>query len=239
MSRLILVRHGQASFLEADYDRLSSKGQTQSRLLGKYWSETRLVFDHVWCGPRLRQRDTANLVGEEYKRAGVAWPEPAIIPEFDEFAAELVIQRALPGLLENDAEVQVLHSNFQKAATRAEQFKTFQRMFEHIVGRWAAGDLAVEDAEPWPEFCLRVQRGIDLVLRERGGLGETVVFTSGGPIGISMQRALELSTRSTLRTAWMMNNCGFAEFIFSGDRFTLKTYNSYPHLSDPDLLTYR
>ena len=239
MSRLILVRHGQASFLEADYDRLSEKGQLQSRLLGQHWVRSGIVFDRVWTGPRLRQRDTARLAGEEYIKAGACWPDPAVIQEFDEFAAELVIQRSLPSLLGSDAEVQRLHWDFEQAAGRAEQFKRFQRMFEVIVGRWAAGDLTVDDVEPWPDFCIRVQRGLEVVIKNGSTATSSVVFTSGGPIGVAMQRALELSTKNTLRTAWMMNNAACTEFVFSGDRFTLKTYNSYPHLTDPDLVTYR
>ena len=36
MSQIILVRHGQASFLERDYDKLCANGEAQSGLLGKY-----------------------------------------------------------------------------------------------------------------------------------------------------------------------------------------------------------
>jgi broad specificity phosphatase PhoE len=39
MSTLILVRHGQASAFEDNYDRLSSLGERQARLLGESWRE--------------------------------------------------------------------------------------------------------------------------------------------------------------------------------------------------------
>ena len=38
MSVLTLVRHGQASFFAADYDRLSPAGEGQARHLGDYWA---------------------------------------------------------------------------------------------------------------------------------------------------------------------------------------------------------
>ncbi len=38
MSSLFLVRHGQASFLERNYDKLSAKGEEQARILGRYWA---------------------------------------------------------------------------------------------------------------------------------------------------------------------------------------------------------
>ena len=37
MSRIVLVRHGQASFWAAEYDQLSPLGIEQSRLLGEHW----------------------------------------------------------------------------------------------------------------------------------------------------------------------------------------------------------
>ncbi|HSK45272.1 MAG TPA: phosphoglycerate mutase family protein, partial [Candidatus Binatia bacterium] len=85
MSRLFLVRHGQASFLERNYDKLSAKGEEQRRMLGDYWASLQLGFDRVYSGPRVRQRETARLVGEVYKSAGLPWPEPVVLPEFDEF----------------------------------------------------------------------------------------------------------------------------------------------------------
>ena len=56
---------------------------------------------------------------------------------------------------------------------------------------------------------------------------------------MAMQRALNLSPQDTLRVAWMSRNCSYSEFLFSGDRFTLSTFNAFPHLDDAALLTYR
>jgi hypothetical protein len=54
-----------------------------------------------------------------------------------------------------------------------------------------------------------------------------------------MRRALHLSSQDTLRTTWMVRNSSFSEFLFSKDRFTLSTFNAFPHLDDVSLLTYR
>lgn len=239
MSHLVLVRHGQASFLEANYDKLSAKGEAQARLLGAYWAKHKVGFERVYSGPRARQRDTARIVGEAYAQAGLPWPQLDLLPPFDEFQAEAVMERALPGLLERDRGVRELHQAFEQAESQAERFKTFQRVFEVVIGRWAAGELPVPGIEPWPDFCARVQKGLQQ-LSQNGNLGQRVaVFSSGGPIGVAMQKALGLSTEATLRSAWMVPNCAYSEFLFSGDRFTLRSYNSYPHLIDPDFFTYR
>lgn len=239
MSYLVLVRHGQASFLEANYDKLSAKGEAQARLLGAYWATHKIGFDRVYSGPRARQRDTARIVGETYAQAGLSWPRIDVLPPFDEFQAEALIERALPGLLERDHGVRELHQAFERAEGQAERFKTFQRVFEVVVGRWAAGELPVPGIEPWTDFCTRVQNALQQ-LSQNGNLGQRVaVFSSGGPIAVAMQKALGLSTEATLRSAWMVPNCAYSEFLFSGDRFTLRSYNSYPHLIDPDFFTYR
>jgi broad specificity phosphatase PhoE len=65
------------------------------------------------------------------------------------------------------------------------------------------------------------------------------IFSSGGPIGLAVQRALDLSPQNALRVSWMAQNSSFSEFLYSADRFTLSSFNSIPHLDDPSLQTYR
>ena len=239
MSILFLVRHGQASFLERNYDKLSAKGEQQSRMLGDYWAGLKLGFDRVYSGPKVRQRETARLVGEVYQRAGLPWPEPVVLAEFDEFQAEVVMERTLPQLIESDSDIQRMHQAFKNAQTRPEQFKTFQQIFEVVIGRWADGKLPLEGIEPWADFSARVQRGL-AKFPENGNRGQRIaIFSSGGPVGVAMQKALDLSTEATLRAAWMVRNCSYSEFLFSAGRFTLSSYNATPHFTDPEFLTHR
>src|SRR5260221_929251 len=239
MSRLFLVRHGQASFLERNYDKLSSKGEAQSRMLGEYWAGLKLHFDRVYSGPRVRQRETAKIVGEAYRDAGLGWPEPAVLDTFDEFQAEMVIEHSLPELIETDSDIRGMHQAFKGSQTRPEQFKTFQRIFEVVIGRWAEGSIPLDGIEPWPDFCSRVQSGLSQ-LQSNGSRGQQIaIFSSGGPVGVAMQRALGLSTEATLKTASMVRNCAYSEFVFSAGRFTLSSYNATPHFTDPEFITYR
>ncbi|MBZ5504545.1 MAG: histidine phosphatase family protein [Acidobacteriia bacterium] len=239
MSSIFLVRHGQASFLERNYDKLSAKGEEQSRILGKYWVGLNVCFDRVYCGPKVRQRETARIAGETYKAAGLPWPEPTVLEAFDEFQAEAVMERCLPRLVEADADIRVMHRAFQNARTRPEQFKTFQQIFEVVIGRWAEGKLPLEGIEPWEDFSARVQGGL-AQLSENGSSGQQIaIFSSGGPVGVAMQKALDLSTEATLKAAWMVRNCSYSEFLFSAGRFTLSTYNATPHFTDPEFLTHR
>ena len=239
MSHLLLVRHGQASFLEENYDKPSAKGEAQSRLLGKYWAEIKLPVDRVYTGPRVRQRETARLVGETYKESGLRWPEAEIMEAFDEFKAEAVVEQALPPLVKSDPHIRGMYQEFEKAQGQAERFKSFQRMFEIVVGRWAAGELPIPGIEPWSQFCDRVQSGFAALTGNGSRSQRIIIFSSGGPTGVAMQRALSLSTEATLKTAWMVANSAYSQFLFSGNRFTLASYNSYPHITDREFLTYR
>lgn len=239
MSHLFLVRHGQASFLEPDYDKLSPKGETQSRMLGAYWAQHKIEFDAVYSGPRRRQKETARIVGEQCREAGLQWPEPEIVPFFDEFRAEAVMSYAMPKLVASDEHVRALHQDFERATDKPERFRTFQRVFEIVVAQWASGELPVPGIESWAEFCVRVQQGLK-ELTGNGNRGRRIViFSSGGPIGVAMQRSLGLSTEATLRSAWMVPNSAYSEFLFSEARFTLSSYNAYPHLTDREFYTYR
>ena len=239
MSRLFLIRHGQASFLEQNYDKLSTLGETQSRLLGEYWGHRRIAFQRAYTGPRMRQMETARIVGEEYKKTGVPWPEMQVLEEFDEYHGEWVMEASLDGLVENDPGVRELQEAFLKASSVQEKHRTFQRLFEVVIGKWVNEEIQVADVEPWAEFCARVTRGLKQVCSVNGGKENVAIFSSGGPIGVALQRALELSPENTLKVAWMARNCSFSEFLFSGERFTLSSFNELPHLDDPSLVTYR
>ncbi|MGB7148638.1 MAG: histidine phosphatase family protein [Terriglobales bacterium] len=239
MSQIILVRHGQANFLGDDYDKLCANGEAQSGLLGRYWSRRGLVFDRVYSGPRARQRETARIAGDAYRSAGIAFREPMIMNEFDEYQAEAVLRECLPQLLRDNPEVKEMRWANEAAIDHADRRKTFQKLFEAVISKWVAGEITAAGVESWNDFCLRVERGLTQVVRDTPPSATAVVFTSAGPIGAAMRRALHLSAEDALQMTWMSRNASFTEFLASGERFTLSTFNAHPHLDGDGLLTYR
>jgi broad specificity phosphatase PhoE len=239
MSRVILVRHAQASFLEPNYDKLCATGEEQSRMLGEYWARRGVHFARAWSGPRVRQVQTARIVEEAYRRLGREFPEVNVMNEFDEYPAEAVLKLGLPQVLEESQEVGDLHRAFEQANDIDERKRAFQQMFEAVISMWVSGELVIDGVESWQDFCARVERGIATIANSTAPAGDSVVFTSGGPIGVAMRRALHLSHADTLQLTWMSRNASFSEFLSSGDRFTLSTFNAHPHLEDARLLTYR
>jgi broad specificity phosphatase PhoE len=249
MSQIILVRHGQASFLERDgnYDKLCANGEEQARLLGEYWARHSLVFSRAYSGPRLRQRETARIVADAYRRAGVDFPEVVVTGEFDEYHAEAVLRECLPKLLEVNSEIQELRRAYERSkesrssepTESGNRRKTFQKLFEAVISRWVAGEVSADGVEPWSEFCSRVERGLVQVVRDTPAAASAVIFTSAGAIGGAMRLALHLSGDDMLRLTWMSRNASFSEFLASVERFTLSTFNAHPHLDGDALLTYR
>jgi broad specificity phosphatase PhoE len=239
MGILYLVRHAQASFLEPNYDKLSLLGETQSRLLGEHWAQRKIIFDRVALGPCARHKDSIKLVSAVYQQAGLIFPEPQTLPEFDEYHAEEVLRGTLPALLEKDQKIRGLHAAFQSAANNTEQRTAFQKLFAAVIVDWVRGVISVEGVETWLEFCARVNSGLDKFLSAEQRGQKVAIFTSGGPIAVATQRALHLSPESTLQMTWMSRNSAWSEFLYSAERFTLSSFNIHEHIADPAMLTYR
>lgn len=239
MGRVFLVRHAQASFLEADYDKLSATGEAQARVLGEYWARRKVVLDRVCTGPRVRHRDTEISVRESYSKNGLKLPVPVVFDEFDEFQGDVVLERSLPRLTETNSHIRDLENAVRNANSPPQRRRNFQKLFESVVTMWVNGELIVNGVESWEAFIARVNRGLSQFLSTAGKSETCAIFTSGGPVAVAVQRALRLSPQDTLQVAWMPRNCSYSEFLFAGDRFTLSTFNSFQHLDDPALLTYR
>jgi broad specificity phosphatase PhoE len=239
MGRLLVVRHAQASFLSQNYDQLSPLGETQARLLGEYWAQRRTPFNRVCTGPAARHRHTAQIVREVYRQKALAFPDPVMMPEFDEFQGERVLAESLPQLLEQDTAIRELHDAVQMSINETQKRAAFQRLFGRVISMWANGNLPPVTAEPWHEFCARVDRGLTSILTDSAKGEAVAIFTSGGPLAAAVRRALHLATEDTLQVAWMSRNCSFTEFLCSGGRLTLSSFNAFPHLDDDSLLTYR
>ena len=239
MGILYLVRHAQASFLQPDYDKLSPHGETQSRLLGEHWARRKITFERVGVGPCARQKDTVKLLSAAYQKAGLDFPAPQMLPEFDEYHAEAVLRATLPALLEKDHNIRELHAAFHSASNNTEQRKTFQLLFAAVISDWVRGVIQAEGVETWTQFCSRVNSGLDKFLTSEKHGERVAIFTSGGPIAVATQRALQLSPETTLQMTLMSRNSSWSEFLYNTERFTLSSFNIHEHIADPAMLTYR
>src|SRR5213593_5091946 len=114
MSVLTLIRHGQASFFDANYDQLSEVGERQAQLLGEYWARRGLGFAQVYTGPRVRQQRSAELAVTACRKAGQMCPEPVLLEELDEYDLKGLLRVLMPQLCRQNPEfAQVLERHLR------------------------------------------------------------------------------------------------------------------------------
>ena len=180
MRQITLVRHAQASFMGAYYDKLCANGKEQAKLLGKYWLRGNMTFDRAYSGPRIRQRETADLVAEVYREAGSSFPEIEVMSEFDEFQAEAVMRTCLPQLLSVNSGIKELNRAYESSVDPGERRRNFRKLFEAVIGKWAAGETVSDGIESCHDFCVRVESGLVEINRATAPAENAVIFTSAG-----------------------------------------------------------
>jgi broad specificity phosphatase PhoE len=238
MSVLTLVRHAQASLFADDYDALSPNGETQAQLLGEFWARRRTGFDEVYCGPRVRQKRTAEIVASALARAGRAWPEPVVLAELDEYDLGGILHTLAPHLARQDAAFAELLALYRRNEAGPDRERNFRRVFEALTRHWAATSGSHDGVEGFPAFRDRVGRALRRVTEAPGSGRRVALFTSGGFVGTAVRLALGAPDPVALEVNWRVRSCSLTEFVFTKDRLTLDSFNALPHLEDSALWTY-
>jgi broad specificity phosphatase PhoE len=241
MSRVYLVRHGQAGTRE-DYDSLSALGRRQARLLGEYFISEKLCFATAYSGALVRQRETGNEVGAVYREAGVPFPEILQEPAWNEFDLAHVYHALAPLLSAEDPEfAQQYEQLLTQARAAAEQpeasiHRRWLPCDVQVVQAWIRGKHTY-DGESWPAFRARVT-GCRVKLNAHGRNENIVVFTSATPIGIWAALAMEIEDERAMRLAGVLHNASCTLLRLENTGLRLHSLNAVPHLG-PDLRTYR
>jgi broad specificity phosphatase PhoE len=238
MSVLTLVRHAQASLFAANYDELSVLGRTQARLLGEFWARRGVEFDEVYCGPRERHRQTAEIAGAALTQAGRCWPEPVELAELDEYDLVSLLRDLAPVLARADPAFAELQDRYRQDEGGPDRKRSFQKLFEALTMHWATSPEPVAGVEAFAAFRERVARGLRQVTEGHASGRRIALFTSGGFIGTAVRLALGAPDRMALELSWRVRNGALTEFVFTAGRITLDGFNALPHLEDPALWTY-
>lgn len=220
MSLLLLVRHGQASWGADDYDRLSSRGEEQSRLLGAALAARAVRPDLVLQGSMLRHRQTA-----EAAVAGAGWDagveEDRGWDEFDHL-----------GTLDGSA-------TFEHVEGEPDEDRV--RRFNGSIARWASGEHDAAYVESFPAFRARVRTAFDVAVDRLGPRETAVVFTSGGPVSWVAATLTDGGLPAWARLSRVVVNSSVTKVLTGRGGTNLITFNDHAHLEGgaPDLLTYR
>lgn len=240
MSRLLIIRHGQASLGAADYDVLSPLGGEQADALGHHLARMIDPPHAIYAGPRKRQRDTAARLVAAARLAPAAFPEPQELPEFDEYPSIALMKEALPDLCTRDPELAALTATWLGAARGTpEHQRAFELVFQATMTGWHAGTIEHPTVEPFLAFQARIFRGLDLVMERHPRRSTVIVVTSAGPVGVTVARALGLDTWSGLKTSFIVHNASITELAYRPGELQLRAFNALPHLRDRAHVTLR
>lgn len=230
MGAIYLVRHGQASFGKADYDKLSETGVEQATVLGRALRVRIPVLDAAYSGTMHRHRQTA----EHCLAAFGQEAELRIDAGFNEFDHEEVVQRLKPAY----ADRAMMMADMARSPNPR---RAFQQVFEEAVARWLGGQHDAEYAESWPAFKTRCVTALYNAVEGLGSSKTALAFTSGGTITAICQHLLKIPDEHAFRLNHTLANAGVTKVIYGDRGMYLSTVNEHAHFEGAlrELITYR
>ena len=239
MSKLLVIRHGQARLFTDNYDRLSELGVRQAERLGEWFVQRGIVLDEMYAGSLKRQQDTAIAVSNVMQAAEVEVPELRIHDGLDEYPAEEIMRQLVPALRGSDPEINRLAEQYDQADGYDSRYRSLHQLLMIVMQCWIEGDHESRDLLPtWADFSGAVRSALKDAMTESGSGKTIALFTSGGPIGVSVQTALDAPDLQAAELNWRVYNCSVTRFTFSGARVSLDAFNETAHLPQ-DMLTFR
>ena len=222
MGTLYLVRHGQASFGQDDYDQLSDLGRRQCVRLGEYFSARGQRFDAVLTGTLKRHAQSLDGIAE-----GLGWqPEPLALPGLNEYDSEALIRAIHPGPLARPDTPEIYRAHF--------------RLLRDALQQWIEGRIEPVGMASYPQFVAGINDALDRV-RALHHQRQVLLVSSGGPISTAVGQVLGVPAPTTIELNLRLRNSSLTEFAFTPKRHMLVTYNTLPHLDEPgceDWVTY-
>jgi broad specificity phosphatase PhoE len=235
MGQILLVRHAQACFGQADYDRLSDLGIEQARLLGAWLAGRGRRIDLAVTGSLKRHRQTEQAciaaLPVSLRPAAAARSDAG----FDEYDADEVVIRNRPEF----ADPALLQRHLQESGNPR---RAFHEVFAAAMRRWMQGDHDAEYRESWKAFCGRCVAALNRLIEEAGPSRESIVFTSGGPIAAIGAHLLELPDHRAFDLNVSLVNSAITGLLYQRNRVSVSYLNNFAHLEqtgDARVITYR
>ena len=239
MSKLLVIRHGQARLFTDNYDRLSELGVRQAECLGDWFVQRGIVLDEMYAGTLTRQQETASAVSKVIQAAGVAAPEIKTLAGLNEYPAEEIMRQLVPELRGSDPRINRLAEEYDQADDYDSRYRSLHQLLTTIMQRWIKGDYKRGDSLlTWTEFSGAVRRALAEGMQTSGSGKTVALFTSGGPVGVSVQSTLDAPDLQAAELNWRVYNCSVTRFTFSGERVSMDAFNETAHLPQ-DMLTFR
>lgn len=237
MAAIYLIRHGQASFTSPNYDQLSTLGYQQTELLGKYWQNKlnkQLANINCWQqGALKRHQQSAQSF---LQGAKITSQNIATLSGYDEIDHLDILARFNPRWQNHQHLITDIQAQIKAG-------KSFQPLFNQALMRWVSGQHH-DYKETWQAFKVRVNKAFQQTLKQlQQQTGDSVVFTSAGPIAVILQQILQLNEQQGFALNNRLVNSSVTKLLYSrsNQQTSLDYFNNYSHLeiTDPTLITYR
>lgn len=228
MTTLLFARHGQASFGQSNYDKLSSLGIKQASLLGAHYAASTRKIDAVLSGTLARQRDSAVHFLEAYNN-GLNLEHPLTqstpIEHLNEFNHKDVFVKYDPSFA-SEKGIMTAIANAPTTKLRLGE------LFNEAMLRWHSGEYDDDYIESWSQFNQRVQNALNEVIEfTKSKEVETVlIFTSGGVIAALASGLLHQSSKTAYQINRTLINTGVTSIVLKEDKPRLLSLNEHSHL---------
>ena len=235
MATIYLIRHGQASFGTDDYDRLSELGRCQAEVLGEYLRDCGIVFDAVYSGDLLRQKETARLALASHDGA----VPHHVDPRFNEVRNDEHLEYLVPEVAKSNPAIQALVNRGLSSS------KDYQKVIDAVFNYWVSPQCNEPRIQSWEAYSGGVRAALREVMEQQGG-GRTVgIFASGGTIATMVAQVLGLGGEDTYKFYEPVFNCSISQVFYSGNKVSLSYFNDRSFLQllgrhrGENLVTYR
>ncbi|GFD67903.1 histidine phosphatase family protein [Alteromonas sp. KUL106] len=222
MTDIYLVRHGQASFGKANYDKLSDLGGQQAIWLGDYFKHRKIEFDAVFSGDMVRHHETKEGIATGIATENYVLPEVTVNSALNEFNFQAVAK----AYLMRNPEAKV-----PDGASPAEYY----RLLKKAMLAWSQDELAHELLdETWSQFEERVHRM--LMHLQSTDAKRVLVVSSGGAIAMMLKHILGYDAATVININLQIRNASFSQCFANPRGVHLNNFNSVPHLDVIDRL---
>jgi broad specificity phosphatase PhoE len=217
---LYLIRHAQASFGAANYDKLSPLGHEQSKALGRALKTQGVAPTAFWIGSLVRHRETLDGILTGMSAAAT----PHIHPGFNEFDFTALLNARYADL----PAPQNMHTE------RKSHFRTLR----DTVLEWERNEIP-NPPETWAEFTARTTDALRAAMNPDHQ--QTLAISSGGAMGRIISDLLDCGPGQQIKLQLQMKNCSVTRFVYSAKSVYLHSFNETPHINaanQEQLLTY-
>ena len=228
MSKILFIRHGQASFMKRDYDQLSELGLEQARQLGLFFKSQGTNINQAYSGTLLRQQQTAQAC----LKAMDIELEVQHHHGYNEHEGPGIVKVFYP---------EKFHMNKELDPKHFEQYRReFYGAYFKLAIPWANGELnqpKLEKIESWASFKSRFTDALRHTMDNCPSGSTVAIFTSGGPVGAAAGEVLGLSDEKTISLGWQVKNASFSEYLYSKGKISMVSFNETPHLLQDGMQT--